>query len=83
MWQRCTNKKHKHWKHYGGRGIKVCKRWKSYTNFLKDMGRKPSPRHSIERIKNDGNYQPSNCKWATTLEQSLNKRTSIKNRIRA
>lgn len=65
----CTN-----YSYYGGRGIKVCARWQTFPNFLADMGLKPSPQHSIERINNDGDYEPSNCKWATKLEQRLNQR---------
>lgn len=58
---------------YGGRGIKVCDRWHDYANFLADMGRKPSPRHSVERENNDGDYEPDNCVWALPWVQALNK----------
>jgi hypothetical protein len=75
MKQRCLNPNTAGFEHWGGRGIKVCDRWlDSFENFLADMGRKPSPKHSMDRIDNDGDYEPSNCRWATKLEQRLNQR---------
>jgi hypothetical protein len=75
MKERCSNPNHKAYKDYGGRGIMVCERWiNSYVNFLKDMGKKPSNDYSIDRINVNGNYEPSNCKWATKVEQQKNKR---------
>jgi hypothetical protein len=76
---RCYNPNQEFYHLYGGRGIQVCDRWlNSFENFLKDMGRKPSPEYSIERIDVDGNYEPSNCKWATPKEQANNKRRTKK-----
>lgn len=74
---RCTNPKRKDYPRYGGRGVRVCDRWlHSFENFIADMGEKPSSRHSIERLNNDGDYEPRNCVWATSIEQQNNKRTS-------
>jgi hypothetical protein len=77
MRRRCTDPNVKSYSEYGGRGIKVCERWHSFENFISDMGQRPSPKHSIERRDNNGNYDPSNCKWATKVEQLYNKRNTI------
>jgi hypothetical protein len=75
MRARCLNPKHKSYPYYGGRGITVCDRWGIYATFLADMGRRPSPEHSIDRWPdNDGGYEPGNCRWATLSEQNLNQR---------
>jgi hypothetical protein len=74
---RCRRQSHASYKNYGGRGISVCPQWDSYQTFYNDMGPRPSDKHSIERINNDGNYAPDNCKWATKYEQSRNKRQNV------
>lgn len=77
MIRRCTNPNQKNWVRYGGRGIKVCDRWlNSFEDFLVDMGRMPSPDHTIEREDNDKDYTPENCIWATWDAQNNNKRNS-------
>lgn len=73
--KRCYNPKHQDYHNYGARGIAVCNRWlNSFEMFYADMGSKPSPSHSIDRINVDGNYEPSNCRWATPKEQRNNQR---------
>lgn len=73
--ERCLNPRNKHYFRYGGRGITMCEKWKnSYADFLLDMGRKPSDKHSIERNDNEKGYSPENCKWATQKEQTRNTR---------
>ena len=74
MRQRCQNSNNKAYKNYGGRGIQVCQRWNSFKLFLQDMGARPSSQHTLERIHNDQDYCPSNCKWATRKEQQRNRR---------
>lgn len=77
MKTRCYNKNKDGYKYHGGRGIKMCKRWRdSFAAFLEDMGRRPSPNHSIDRKNNNGNYTPSNCRWATKIQQNRNMRTT-------
>ena len=74
MKTRCQNSKSYAYKYYGGRGIQVCKRWQDFRNFFTDMGKRPGPEYSIDRIDNDGNYEPGNCRWATPHEQRVNSR---------
>lgn len=75
MIDRCTNEKNAAYPNYGGRGIKVCQEWiDSFLSFYEDMGKRPSRKHSIDRIDNNGNYDKSNCRWTTTIVQNNNRR---------
>lgn len=75
---RCTRKTHNNYHSYGGRGISVCERWLySFENFFADMGSKPTPQHSIDRIDNDKGYSKHNCRWATSSEQTRNTRRNV------
>lgn len=81
MKRRCTNENYHAYHRYGARGIKVCDRWlNSFENFYADMGDKPTPEHQLDRIDNDGNYEPNNCRWVTPKENS-NNRGKQKNKV--
>lgn len=82
MKKRCYDKNQENYKDYGGRGITICDRWKnSFQNFYTDMGKRPSKNHSIDRIDVNGNYEPSNCRWATQSEQNRNQRNKLAKQI--
>ena len=76
MWTRCTNPNQRTWANYGGRGIKVCDRWKDFQLFLADMGERPDG-CTLDRLDNDGDYCPENCHWQTLARQSRNKRNTL------
>lgn len=77
MLSRCRNPKTINYADYGGAGISVCDRWKSFENFFQDMGHPPSDKHSIDRKDPHGNYEPGNCRWVTQLEQVRNTKKTI------
>lgn len=77
MMSRCYKPHNKSYKHYGGRGVKVCDRWHDYKNFLDDIGQKPTHLHSLERENNEKNYEPNNVIWATKKHQNNNKRSNV------
>jgi hypothetical protein len=76
MIARCSNENIKSYKDYGGRGISVCDRWKSFEAFFSDMGERPSSNHQLDRIDNNGNYEPSNCRWSTRKQNMQNRRVT-------
>ncbi len=82
MISRCYHVRSRHYAYYGARGIKVCVAWRKLPEgriaFLKDMGPKPSPLPTLDRIDSKGNYEPGNCRWATQLEQNRNRANSIR-----
>jgi hypothetical protein len=82
MHQRCDNPRNRNYANYGGRGITVCERWKTFVNFLADMG-EPPPGMSLDRVDNNGNYEKSNCRWTTRIQQNRNQRRGKRKHRRA
>ena len=78
MIQRCYNSKCNVYKWYGARGIRVCRRWRVFKNFIADMGPRPSDEHQLDRVDSNGNYEPSNCRWVTMLAQKRNTRKCMR-----
>lgn len=82
MKDRCYNPNRREYKWYGGKGVRVCERWiKSPATFIQDMGIAPTPKHTIDRIDSGGDYEPSNCRWATMQQQSVNRKAARPNRL--
>lgn len=78
MIRRCTRPNVPEWKNYGGRGIKVCDQWRNdFTSFFRHMGPRPTPKHELDRIDNDGHYEPGNVRWATKEQQNANRRRRL------
>jgi len=77
MRDRCNNKNNANYCNYGGRGITVCSRWNDFRIFMLDMGKRPTRKHSVDRINNNANYTPANCRWATSKQQQRNTRRNI------
>lgn len=77
MRRRCEDRNSRDFVNYGARGVKVCERWQDFWSFVADIGQRPSPRHSVDRINVHGDYCPENCRWATTKEQARNRRKTV------